>query len=261
MTKLVPADQAEQNVAHEAAGGASVTGRHTTDAADVLVSKPLSQILTFWRPGSHDWTWKEEFADLIDHPVTEEIRRRVDAEGFGFIDHLAPVMLGSDGRVWDGHHRICLAIEQGRDSLMVEIVDPPQGAPAHEFVHHGMWADCICGHWSISADDAESDGRSEFRAHVDEAERVAAQGPPEEETALARQEVLTGGVEPQDVGAHIEDGTGAEWVRVHRAGGPAPWHLVSWRAAQRREPWSTWSAIPEPTLLLNHRRPGTRSGQ
>lgn len=86
----------------------------------VLVSVPLSHILTFWRPGSGDWSWFEEYTNLIGAPVTEAVRARVNAEGFGFHDHLAPVLLGSDHRVWDGHHRIVLAIQQAVPSLMVE---------------------------------------------------------------------------------------------------------------------------------------------
>jgi hypothetical protein len=58
---------------------------------------------------------------------------------------------------------------------------------------------------------------------------------------------LTGGVEPQRVGTRIEDGKGRRWVRVHREGGPAPW----WRTdATDDEPWSVWSAIPEPTYVI-----------
>lgn len=89
-----------------------------------LISMPLAQILTFWRPGSHDWSWAEEYADVMAQERTKPVRLRVEAEGIGFIDHAAPVMLGSDGRVWDGHHRICIAIEKGIPSLMVETVLP-----------------------------------------------------------------------------------------------------------------------------------------
>ena len=87
----------------------------------VLVRKSLAQILAFWRPGSHDWTWADEYRDLISEPVTDRIRQRVASEGIGFADDFAPVLLGSDGRVWDGHHRIVLAIEQGVSFLNVEM--------------------------------------------------------------------------------------------------------------------------------------------
>ena len=71
-------------------------------------------------------------------------------------------------------------------------------------------------------------------------------------------EGLTGGIEPQAVGALIEDGTGAQWVRVHRSGGPAPWHRVDFR--DKREPWSVWSAIPEPTYFYAPTTPAETGG-
>lgn len=89
-----------------------------------LEHKPLAQIITFWRPGSHEWSWADEYADLMGRHAytTDRIRDRVKEEGAGFIDHAAPVMLGNDGRVWDGHHRICIAIEQGIPELAVEVI-------------------------------------------------------------------------------------------------------------------------------------------
>lgn len=88
-----------------------------------LVSKPLAQIVAFWRPGSHEWGWADEYADLMgrDREVTDRITARLDTEGWDFIDHIAPILLGSDGRVWDGHHRICIALKRGVPSLMCEV--------------------------------------------------------------------------------------------------------------------------------------------
>ncbi|MCS6570346.1 hypothetical protein NYQ35_16185 [Curtobacterium flaccumfaciens pv. flaccumfaciens] len=93
--------------------------------APVLVSKPLAQILAFWRPGSHDWSWADEYADLMgrDRAKTDAVQERVAAEGYGFLDYVSPVLLGNDGRVWDGHHRICLAIKEAVPSLMVELTE------------------------------------------------------------------------------------------------------------------------------------------
>lgn len=96
----------------------------------LLVRTSLAKILTFWVPGSHDWTWAEEYRDLIDDPVTARVRARVDAEGIGFSDHAAPVLLGSDGRVWDGHHRIVIAIDTEISHLMVELAALDQSAAA-----------------------------------------------------------------------------------------------------------------------------------
>jgi len=95
------------------------------NAADrpVLVSRSVAQIITFWRPGSGDWSWADEYADVMSQERTTEIYRRVDAEGISFIDSVAPVLLGNDGRVWDGHHRICIAIQRHIHSLMCEMTD------------------------------------------------------------------------------------------------------------------------------------------
>lgn len=63
-----------------------------------------------WRPGSGDWDWPHEAVDVIN------------ANPAGFADLLAdihtngittPVLLGDDGRVWDGHHRVLAALLVG----------------------------------------------------------------------------------------------------------------------------------------------------
>ena len=98
------------------------------EASEAMTAAPLTRpmtllrLVTEWRPGSHDWTWPEEYADVMERPETAAIRARVDAEGIGFHDHIAPILLGSDGRVWDGHHRICIAMERGIRTVRVERV-------------------------------------------------------------------------------------------------------------------------------------------
>ena len=88
--------------------------------APVLTAMPLAQVVAFWRPGSHDWTWAEEYADVMTHERMPAIRQRVMEDGIGFQDHVAPILLGSDGRVWDGHHRICIALELRISTVNVE---------------------------------------------------------------------------------------------------------------------------------------------
>ncbi len=83
---------------------------------------PLAHILTWWRPGSQDWSWAEEFRDLIGKVYTEDLHDRVRREGIGFLDYAAPVILGADGRVWDGHHRITIAIYDRIPSLRCDVV-------------------------------------------------------------------------------------------------------------------------------------------
>lgn len=87
-----------------------------------LERRSLAHIVAFWRPGSADWTWADEYLDLTSRRETQAIRDRVDVEGVGFDDHVQPVLLGSDGRVWDGHHRIVIALERDIPYLMVKVV-------------------------------------------------------------------------------------------------------------------------------------------
>jgi hypothetical protein len=94
----------------------------TEDDAPVLERMLVADVLDNWVPGSYDWGWPEERADLTDDPVTAAVRARVDAEGIGFHDHIAPILLGSDGRVWDGHHRLIIALERGIEYVNVEVV-------------------------------------------------------------------------------------------------------------------------------------------
>lgn len=88
-----------------------------------LFCMPLPVLLRHWRPGSYDWEWLDEYWNLmhVNPAVTDAVRARVESEGFGFADAFGPILLGSDGRVWDGHHRICIAIEKRQPYLWVEL--------------------------------------------------------------------------------------------------------------------------------------------
>lgn len=66
----------------------------------------VAALMQAWRPGSGDWDWAEEERQIHAnwpnhlHALTEDISRRGVRE---------PVLLGDDGRVWDGHHRLVAA--------------------------------------------------------------------------------------------------------------------------------------------------------
>lgn len=75
----------------------------------------LDHLLGVYRVGSGDWAWREEYDNLIDQPDTQKLLARIRAEGIR-----EPVLLGTDGRVWDGHHRIVIAMHLGLDSVPVE---------------------------------------------------------------------------------------------------------------------------------------------
>jgi hypothetical protein len=80
-----------------------------------------------YTPGD-EWSWEEEEADLHetpclcvpDCPIPGHYQKRLEEyiDSIGYIPF--PVCLGSDGRVWDGHHRIVAAYRLGIDVIPVE---------------------------------------------------------------------------------------------------------------------------------------------
>jgi len=89
----------------------------------ILTEVRVADLVDLYRPGSRDWGWMEECLDLFsrDKAKTFRILERVLNEGIGFADDIQPILLGNDGRIWDGHHRICIAIELGIERVMVEM--------------------------------------------------------------------------------------------------------------------------------------------
>lgn len=61
------------------------------------------EIMEHWAPGSYgpEWTWGDEEAELNARGELDVLADQVCVNGF-----TEPVLLGDDGRVWDGHHRI-----------------------------------------------------------------------------------------------------------------------------------------------------------
>jgi len=83
----------------------------------------FDHLIGVYAVGSGDWSWIEEYDHLIDQPDTQKLLARIREEGIR-----EPILLGSDGRVWDGHHRIVIAMHLGLDSVPVEFA----GAVAEE---------------------------------------------------------------------------------------------------------------------------------
>src|SRR5690606_17566121 len=57
----------------------------------------LDHLLSVYRVGSGDWPWTEEYDNLIDRTYTQQLLTRIREEGIR-----EPILLGTDGRVWDG---------------------------------------------------------------------------------------------------------------------------------------------------------------
>ena len=75
----------------------------------------LDHLLGVYSVGSGEWSWQDEYENLIDRPVTQRLLAEVREDGIR-----EPILLGTDGRVWDGHHRITVAMHLGLDSVPVE---------------------------------------------------------------------------------------------------------------------------------------------
>lgn len=94
---------------HDCEPGAAPMPRTVADALR------LDHLLGIFRVGSGDWSWQEEHDQLYARPYQVALTEKIAQEGIR-----EPVLLGSDGRVWDGHHRICAAMHLGLDAVPVE---------------------------------------------------------------------------------------------------------------------------------------------
>lgn len=76
----------------------------------------LAELLATYRDGD-EHGWQQEFSLLREiHPEELAVLRDdIAARGIQM-----PVLLGPDGRVWDGHHRLCVAYELGLVDIPVE---------------------------------------------------------------------------------------------------------------------------------------------
>lgn len=74
----------------------------------------VDEVTSGYCVGSADWSWNEEARDLDQHPCPccgerGHYQKSLEADiALNGIRH--PVLLGDDGRVWDGHHRIAAAM-------------------------------------------------------------------------------------------------------------------------------------------------------
>ncbi len=82
--------------------------------AEELVRMAVKEIVDTWRP--YNWaTWEETriYFNANESDLMRRLAARVLNEGIGFADDYAPIELGPDGKVWDGHHRLVIAKERG----------------------------------------------------------------------------------------------------------------------------------------------------
>lgn len=119
--------------------------RAAAEAGGIYVQETmtLAELISRWRPGSHDtadgpeganlaWTWADEAHDLFTRTPEYQagIVNRVHRDGIDYGNRYgATILLGNDGRVWDGHHRIVAGLALGVDVAVVEIIRAALGDP------------------------------------------------------------------------------------------------------------------------------------
>ena len=81
----------------------------------------VEDLVRDYRPGSRgdEWTWADELRDLYAREPARMawFEDRLRHRDFAAFDK--PILLGDDGRVWDGHHRVVAAIAQRLHRLPV----------------------------------------------------------------------------------------------------------------------------------------------
>lgn len=76
-----------------------------------------SSLLVVFRPGDYpERTWSDEFAWLWDNHQERMDMLTTSIQENGIQE---PILLGSDGRIWDGHHRLAAAMRLGIDKVPV----------------------------------------------------------------------------------------------------------------------------------------------
>jgi len=86
--------------------------------AEVGMTMRLADLLDQYSDGD-EHGWATEFAWLREHHGE---RLDILATSVQEVGMRRAVLLGNDGRVWDGHHRLCVADMLGLSDVPVEIV-------------------------------------------------------------------------------------------------------------------------------------------
>jgi hypothetical protein len=77
---------------------------------------PIGVFLAWTEPGDQDWSWRSQFKWLVKNHAEQLASLRQDIAWRG---QLVPVIVGSDGRLWDGHHRVYAIVELGWPNITV----------------------------------------------------------------------------------------------------------------------------------------------
>jgi predicted unusual protein kinase regulating ubiquinone biosynthesis (AarF/ABC1/UbiB family) len=99
---------------------------------EVIVS--VEELCRCYNVGSDDWSWDQEAEWIYDENAEKMDRLREDIASNG---QKEPVLLGSDGRVWDGHHRITIMRESNGYVRALVPVSHDVGSTPADFKQNG----------------------------------------------------------------------------------------------------------------------------
>jgi hypothetical protein len=88
---------------------------------------PLDALLQVVRDGD-EHGWQTEFDRLWSDPVQighmNMLATSIQESGIR-----SPILIGTDGRVWDGHHRLAVAHKLGLEAVPIEWAGEPDNEP------------------------------------------------------------------------------------------------------------------------------------
>ena len=102
--------------ADSATNGPKLAG--ATPETQQVAHIPLNFLLRSLKDGD-EHGWNAEFTFLRTEHADELAALRTSIEAVGILE---PVIVGSDDRLWDGHHRLCVAHDLGLASVPVTFI-------------------------------------------------------------------------------------------------------------------------------------------
>jgi len=86
--------------------------------AEIHGKIPLEVLIKNWQG---EFGWDVDRVRLLEHRKVVKMTQEIVKRG---LDSLGEVFLGTDGKVWDGLHRIAIALELGIPEIKFKLVNP-----------------------------------------------------------------------------------------------------------------------------------------
>lgn len=118
----------------------------------------LAALKRVFSVGSGDWDWQTEYDLLARKRHTLRLMDSIRADGIR-----EPILLGSDGRVWDGHHRIVAATKLGFSHVPVVFSGEEKSGEQNMRVCQEPGCQLLEGHHVPCSNDTSSSGQRSGR--------------------------------------------------------------------------------------------------